>query len=535
MDYMDENGYFQLIHEPNRLLLKVYPEKEGGDSVSAQEVITYLDKCRILGCDAALLGTYLKSGVYDVPFVIQNEAAFVQQEKLIANIDDRAMKAVIRFYPPSKGGSFLTLDDIYDELKDQKVVQGIKEERIRSFLEKRRYCTDYIIAEATDPVPGKDAEITYHFETNKTSTPKLNEDGSVDFHKLGNIVTINSGDLLATLQPEKAGIPGKDVYGRDIPVQGVLRKKLRFGRNITLSEDKLTIRSNISGHVTLVDDMVLVSDVYRVAEHVGPSTGDIEHTGTVEVPGNVLTGYTIKAEGDIIVDGVVEGAILEAGGDIVLKRGMQGMSKGVLRAKGNIVAKFIENSHVKAEGNITSDALLHSHIEAKGNIVATGKKGLVAGGSLSAFGSITVVTAGSAMGTLTKLTVIGDKELAQRAKDIEDQNNEIVSNAKKLDETLTAVKRAMAQGIKLSPEQEKHFKAVVANRQQLITKYDQLKYELSEINERLNASAKSYIQVNYNVYAGVEIEIKNAKRRINESVSRTRFVRDKADVKMVSF
>lgn len=41
--------------------------------------------------------------------------------------------------------------------------------------------------------------------------------------------------------------------------------------------------------------------------------------------GNVTTGFAIKAEGDIIVNGVVEGATLVSGGNIVLKRGMQGM------------------------------------------------------------------------------------------------------------------------------------------------------------------------------------------------------------------
>ena len=47
--------------------------------------------------------------------------------------------------------------------------------------------------------------------------------------------------------------------------------------------------------------MVMVSDIYRVPANVDPSTGDIEYNGTVEVAGNVATGFKVKAEGDIIV------------------------------------------------------------------------------------------------------------------------------------------------------------------------------------------------------------------------------------------
>lgn len=109
----------------------------------------------------------------------------------------------------------------------------------------------------------------------------------------------------------------------------------------------------------------MVSDVYDVPANVDVSTGDIEYKGTVHVNGNVLTGYMIQATGDIIVNGVVEGAILIAGGNIVLKRGMQGMTKGSLSAAGNITAKFIENSEVRCEGTLMCDAILHSDVECK--------------------------------------------------------------------------------------------------------------------------------------------------------------------------
>ena len=41
---------------------------------------------------------------------------------------------------------------------------------------------------------------------------------------------------------------------------------------------------------------------------------------------------------------VVEGAIIEAGGDIIINRGVNGMGKGNLVAGGRVIAKFIEKN-----------------------------------------------------------------------------------------------------------------------------------------------------------------------------------------------
>ncbi len=49
------------------------------------------------------------------------------------------------------------------------------------------------------PVQGYSAKIRYYFDINTTARPKLNEDGSVDFHQLGNIKSVKEGDKLATL------------------------------------------------------------------------------------------------------------------------------------------------------------------------------------------------------------------------------------------------------------------------------------------------------------------------------------------------
>lgn len=101
--------------------------------------------------------------------------------------------------------------------------------------------------------------------------------------------------------------------------------------------------ADCAGNVTLVNDTVFVSNVYEVPADVGTSTGDIDYDGSVEVRGNVLTGYTVKATGDITVNGAVEGATLISGGKIVHKAWNARHGKRRYEGRGDIISNFIES------------------------------------------------------------------------------------------------------------------------------------------------------------------------------------------------
>lgn len=281
------------------------------------------------------------------------------------------------------------------------------------------------------PVQGRNARIQYNFDANKTSTPKMSEDGSVNFHELDMIERVKEGQLLATLTPAVQGTDGKSVFGKPIKPAKVKNLVLKHGKHAHLSEDQLEMYSDVSGNVTLVNDTVFVSNVYEVPADVGPSTGDIDYDGSVEVKGNILSGYTVKASGDIIVNGAVESATLEAGGKIVLKRGIQGMGKGTMHADGDIISNFIESSNITSGGKVISDAIMHSDVIARDSILVHGKRGLIAGGSARSEIKIETKTAGSAMGTKTELEVGYDPSIIDRYHEIEKETASLIDEKEK--------------------------------------------------------------------------------------------------------
>lgn len=531
---MAENAYFELVNDEGKVWLQVHPPGPEGEMFDTDEVNRYLSKVYSEEFDIVAIDNYLKAAQFDKPFLLgDKEIAIPESERCVVTILQNGIRALARYYPPMKGGAMLTESDIVSTLKQAGVRHGIKRKAIQHFLSNHEYCRDYIIAEATLPVHGHDAKIRYFFDINTTARPKLNEDGSVDFHQLGNIKAVNAGDKLAELIPVDKGTPGIAVDGKTLPPKKVKNRHLRFGRNIEQSKDHCRIYSKVAGHVTLVEDMVMVSDIYQVPANVDSSTGDIVYKGTVQVTGNVNTGFKIEAEGDIIVNGVVEGATLISGGNIVLKRGMQGMERGILEAEGNITAKFLENCKVKCKGGLKADAVLHSEVECREKIDVLGKKGLINGGSMKTYASIHATTLGSTMGASTKIEIISDIDLIKRTNQMKEEIEELEKELEKIDRVADSIREMLERKEEVAEEQLAFVKKAAVRKPELARQIHDIKYERENILGRIQKNKNACVRVEGIVYGGVKFNIKDASRNISEKDSHCKYVREGADVRMI--
>ncbi len=528
------NSFFNLVLKPDGTYLKLYPAVGSGKQIDYDEINNYLSDRRIYDYDIKALGqaiAVLKEQPLEVR--LTPVLALPENENVKITIFPDRMSAVGRFYPPSTEGQFMGVNDLLDSLARAGVKYGIIKDSIESFFAKRRYCEDIILARGNNPVEGKAAFITYNFNTDNSLKPKANEDGSVDFHQLDTISSINKGDILATLSPAVQGKPGMDVFGAVLQPKKVLTKILKHGKGVHLSEDGLTMYSDVNGHAELANGKVFVSSTYEVPADVDASTGDIIYEGNVTVNGNVITGYSIQAKGNIIVNGVVEGALLVAAGQIILKRGMQGMSKGRMEAGSNIITKFIENAKVKAGGYITTEAILHSKVSAKGDIIVGGKKGFITGGEIHSGKTITVKTAGSAMETHTLLEVGIDPGIMEEYRNLEKSISGMNADLEKLMPILEAYKKKLSSGEKLTQDKVDYVRMAAE-------KCIALKNEIKESNNRcdqmkieMGNSDSGSIRVENVAYPGVKLVISNVNYFIKNEIHYSKFVRDKADIKVI--
>lgn len=531
-----KNGYFQLVCNASGTGLKIVAPKDGGTHVLIKEIMEYLNSCGVV-CDNVVLSRGLQSaaasGKEEYLFPINRDAVREYRESYKLFLSQDKMTLTARFYSPSLKGERMTAEEFLKDLELNKVTVGIRTEAIREFFKAPEYCTDIIVAQGQMPRNGTDARIEYYFQTDLKAKPTLKEDGSVDFFHLNTISHCRKGDVLARLFPEDPGEAGISVYGEKIRPREVKRAALKYGRNITLSEDKTVLTADTDGHVTLVEDKVFVSNVLEV-ENVDNSTGNIDYDGSVKVNGNVCTNFIVKAKGNIEVSGIVEGAYLEAGGNIIITRGMNGMARGVLKADGNIISKFIENSKVTAGGYISTESILHSEVAAGTTITVTGRRGFITGGRVSATNLIQVKTLGSAMGADTIVEVGIDPNLKMKVQQLQKQiadNNKVIAQ---IHPVLSAMTQKLAQGIKLKPEQIKSLQEMLQKENKLKEAIEKDTAEYNSYMDLMDESNAARIEVSGEVFAGTKICISDVSLVVKSSMTYCKFTKERGDVKMTA-
>lgn len=528
-----QNGYFQLICGTNETALKIFPPKDGGAPVVIREVMEYLNRFGIK-YDLHMLNQGITNSFdmgTEYVFTLNLDSALELRENYVLAISPDKMQAYARFYPPSAEGERMTAGEFLSDLVHKSIRFGILEDEITGFFANPQYCTNIKVAEGKPARHGTDAKIEYYFETDLSTKPTLKEDGSVDFFNLKTVSHCKQGDVLARLFPEDPGEPGRSVYDEMIKPREVRPEKLNFGKNVILSEDRLEITAAVDGHVTLSNGVVSVSNILQV-ENVDISTGNIDYDGSVVVKGNVCANFSVKAKGNIEVYGVVEGAWMEAGGNIIIARGMNGMAKGILKADGNVVAKFIENAKVRTGGYVSTESILHSEVIAGTDIQVTGKRGFITGGRVSAMDLIQVKTLGSMMGADTLVEVGSTRETRQQMKKLQQQMMECKRVIESMQPVLNMMAQKLSQGTKFKPEQVKNIK-------EMINADKKKKQELRECAQKMEAlqailvkSDTARVEVTDRVYAGTKICIADVSMIVQDSLHYCRFIKSHGEIKM---
>ncbi|MBR5421291.1 MAG: DUF342 domain-containing protein [Lachnospiraceae bacterium] len=524
-------AYFQVEINDGGTFLKVIPG-EAGIWPSLQEAMNYLDFKKI-PFDTGVIGAYFKAADPEKLIPLNRNKSLPVSESAMIHISSDAMTATARFYPPSNGGRAADLEELYSQCRLAKVVYGVDEAVLKTFLSERQYCKDYVIAHGNPVQEGSDARIEYHFNTDNRIRPTLNEDGTVDFFNLNLVNHCSAGQVLATLHPEVPGKAGKNVCGEEIAPRAVKPGHLSYGLNIDISEDKLTITSRVNGHVTLTGTKVFVSDVMDVV-NVDNSTGNIEYEGAVVVQGNVNSNFSIKTSGDVEVRGVVEAAHIEAGGNIILMRGINGMGKGTLKAGGNIIAKYMENCTAEAGGYIETNSILHSKAHAGTEINVMSRKGFITGGEVVATAKVRVRTLGSAMGADTRVTVGVDPSLMSRMAELNKELQDLQKNMKTMLPVLDNAKKKLAAGVKMTPEQVKQVQTLAATIKTSQEKMVADNAEREALKERLEEGSNACVEVTGEAYQGVVIAISDVSMIVKDTLKYCRFVRDRGDVRIAA-
>lgn len=529
----NKNAYFIPVIKDNNLFLKFFPALEGGKALEVKEVAEYLNR----------------EGYNEVDFRMLSQAVTVKtpadvyigdamgnpfNEKVIISLSLDSMLVRASFYPPAETGRNITLEDIQDELAHEQIVYGIDENMVNALLREREYCTEYLIGKGTPPTIGKDAKIEYYFSTNQSLKPKHNEDGSVNYHELNIISKVEKDQLIARLIPAVPGQPGHDVFGNELKPREVQSLHLSYANNIYVSDDGTELYSEVTGHASLVQGKVFVSGVYEVPADVDNSIGNINYPGNVSVKGNVKSGFVIHADGDIVVEGVVEGAELYAGGQIIVQRGIHGMGKGLLSAKGNVVIKFIESATVRSGGYIETESIIQSKVSANTEINVSGGKGFIMGGIVRASSKISARTIGSSMGTATNVEVGIEPGKQERYAQLQQEAKELGKKIEMIRPVLINYTQKLKAGISLSADKIAFMKTQVSALKTLQGQLAPINEEMNTLRLEFMTAGRAKVEVQNVIYPGVTIKISEQSLTTKEERKYCQFVVTDGEVKAMN-
>lgn len=524
------NGYFQFENQEDALYLNIYAPKDGGKAVDMENFIHYIDRINITPNDLTAIRTAIAE-CEETSRIRIGDKCLPSNEWGEYTVSSDKLHVTAVFYPAFVGANVLTAQEIVSDLKHLGIVYGINAELINRLVQEREYFTEYELAAGTAPIDGVDGYITYNFETEKKAKPRIKDDGSVDFHDLDTLNHVKAGDSVATLTPEIPGAPGTDVYGKSIAPRRARKAVFKCGKNMTPSADGLQLITDVSGHVTLEGEKIFVSNVLELV-NVDASTGDINYDGNVLVTGDIQAGFTVNASGNIEVRGIVEGAVVEAGGDLILVRGVQGMGKALLSCKGNMVAKFLESvESVSVGGNLDTDTILHSKVEARGSVTALGKNGLIIGGDVRSTTLINAKFIGNEMGTATVVGVGVDPSTKRRIEVLKTDIAELEASKRKLEQIITNLRKKQEANGELEPEKKEMFqkstKNLIMTNHEATTK----RKEYDELTQLISEDVNARIKVMKTAYPGTKLVFGDTYMYIKNRFDYCQFIKFGADIK----
>lgn len=324
-----------------------------------------------------------------------------------------AQEAHLIVSPSPSGEHRVTLPQALTALKQAGVCCGIDTAAVEELL--NTACASpsgesrtAVVARGVPATRGEDSVVTYHdLLQTPSDLPQLKGDGSVDYFDRCMVRNTSPGTVLAIKRKATRGTPGTNVLGVRTPCVDGTEVPLKVGRGCAVSPDGLSIVAEVAGHsLVTVDGRVAVSPIFEVHGDVDTGTGDIDFDGTVVVQGSVNQGFTVRAGHHVEIHGGIDGGSVEAGGDLTVRYGIAGGSRGRVTVGGRIQCRFVENADVRCGRDlVVSDGILHSRVRSGGRVVVIGRRGSIIGGHVKAKEEVSSRVLGSGLLALTEIEV----------------------------------------------------------------------------------------------------------------------------------
>lgn len=442
-------------------------------------------------------------------------------------ITDDHMQVLLTLHPP-RGGRPVALGDIRAVLTQEGVVFGIRENDLLQQLEAGTG-EDLLIAAGIPPTEGAPTIFESLLQASGARGQAVDDNALVDYRSLGNLVLVTPGMRLMRRTPGTQGKDGINVLGRpalppppdntpyDESLTGVARD----------SQDPEILVAAIAGAPSFLPNGVSVNPVVEV-EAVNLSSGNIDFDGTLQVRGDITTGMSVKVSGDVVVEGTIEAAHIDAGGNVVVKGGIVGVAETTggsadasdrsaqVSARGSVQARFIGNAIVSAGKNVVVESEIRQSEVSAGDSVLVGKRGSnqgsINGGHIRALRSVQAVTLGTMAGVHT-LIQVGVNPHAQAQKEALQRTRKRLTEEKaKLEQLLMFLRK--------NPERAANGigERALQTHSKLVGDLASVDAKEAKLASQTEVTEGATIQASRKIFGGVNLQIANRREEVVEDL-----------------
>lgn len=388
---------------------------------------------------------------------------------------------------------------IYDFLHDCNIKFGINKDVVQSISTKlsKEYFPLHV-AKGVQPVHGRDGKVEYtlNFSSDVERTSDWN------FRDVMRIPSVKKDEKIANVILPTNGKDGKDVLGKTIRATPGKPSTISAGKNVIFEEKDNAFYATKEGQISTRGHYVEVHSVFQVNQNLSMETGNLDFVGSIIINGDVPTGYTVKAEGDIKIFGIVEAANIIADGSVFISEGLAGLEKGTIKAKKDIHIGYMNQGIAEAGDTIyVENSILHSECTAKNHIYC--KTGNIIGGTLSAGKTIEAKDIGNRLSTNTRLSFGVDRELDSKVKQLEKEKNKLQNMLNNLDK----IGKSLKQSLKEHADAKTRITLLRQRRsyEKTTQQLEDVESELEQMNAYLGNEDKANLIVNHTIYPNVNV------------------------------
>jgi len=506
-----------LSEDGRKLLANISPvaEKPPFDLATLRQEIDTQGFGQLFLVDAALNQLVKLYASASEPFTL--EIGEVRDALVTVALAPDKMAAYLDVTPPC-GGTTVTAEQIRRALAEKQVTCGLLDEAIEQVVAAGEAHRQQV-AQGRVVVNGVDGKLHCLIEMAKERHPHLDDRGIADYRDLGGIVTVHQGERLMQKIAPTPGEAGENILGQAIPAKP--GKEAMFAPQLKGAmidpQDPAFLIAEITGQPLLVNNGMTVEPTIALTT-VDLTSGNIDFEGTVNISGDVHAGMSIRATGDIHVGGTVEAAILDAGGDVVVKGGVIGHGEmhehpddsrksmiARVRCGASFAARFVENASIEVGDSIMVDELVMQSELAAVNQIVVGKPGSghgrIIGGVVEATLLVQAAVIGSPAGVKTRVIVGSNPYLHEKMRLA---GKHLEAKSKELDEVVKLIKFIEDHPERIKPEiKQKAENTFLA----LLQAIEMAQQDKVELDKQLELAVDAKVIIEKTLFGNVQVEI----------------------------